>query len=222
MPDLNIALLIKKIAISFVPLMLGLVIHEYAHGWMAKRCGDDTASSLGRLTLNPLPHIDPMGMIFFILTSLSGPFVFGWAKPVPINPRRFHRLKWDFALVAAAGPVSNLLLALLSACVLKGYLLLMPAQAWHTSSTWQFGMLSLYTSITVNCALAWFNLIPIPPLDGSKILWTILPGHMGLRYLQLEHYGTLLILLLLLGPVSAVIAAPIRLTIHFLLNLFAL
>ncbi|MBO4794277.1 MAG: site-2 protease family protein [Deltaproteobacteria bacterium] len=222
MPDLNIALLIKKIAISFVPLMLGLVIHEYAHGWMAKRCGDDTASSLGRLTLNPLPHIDPMGMIFFILTSLSGPFVFGWAKPVPINPRRFHRLKWDFALVAAAGPVSNLLLALLSACVLKGYLLFMPAQAWHTSSTWQFGMLSLYTSITVNCALAWFNLIPIPPLDGSKILWTILPGHMGLRYLQLEHYGTLLILLLLLGPVSAVIAAPIRLTIHFLLNLFAL
>ncbi|MBR5734298.1 MAG: site-2 protease family protein [Desulfovibrionaceae bacterium] len=222
MPDLNIALLIKKIAISFVPLMLGLVIHEYAHGWMAKRCGDDTASSLGRLTLNPLPHIDPMGMIFFILTSLSGPFVFGWAKPVPINPRRFHRLKRDFALVAAAGPVSNLLLALLSACVLKGYLLLMPAQAWHTSSTWQFGMLSLYTSITVNCALAWFNLIPIPPLDGSKILWTILPGHMGLRYLQLERYGTLLILLLLLGPVSAVIAAPIRLTIHFLLNLFAL
>ena len=222
MPDLNIALLIKKIAISFVPLMLGLVIHEYAHGWMAKRCGDDTASSLGRLTLNPLPHIDPMGMIFFILTSLSGPFVFGWAKPVPINPRRFHRLKRDFALVAAAGPVSNLLLALLSACVLKGYLLLMPAQAWHTSSTWQFGMLSLYTSITVNCALAWFNLIPIPPLDGSKILWTILPGHMGLRYLQMERYGTLLILLLLLGPVSAVIAAPIRLTIHFLLNLFAL
>ena len=222
MPDLNIALLIKKIAISFVPLMLGLVIHEYAHGWMAKRCGDDTASSLGRLTLNPLPHIDPMGMIFFILTSLSGPFVFGWAKPVPINPRRFHRLKRDFALVAAAGPVSNLLLALLSACVLKGYLLLMPTQAWHTSSTWQFGMLSLYTSITVNCALAWFNLIPIPPLDGSKILWTILPGHMGLRYLQLERYGTLLILLLLLGPVSAVIAAPIRLTIHFLLNLFAL
>ena len=222
MPDLNIALLIKKIAISFVPLMLGLVIHEYAHGWMAKRCGDDTASSLGRLTLNPLPHIDPMGMIFFILTSLSGPFVFGWAKPVPINPRRFHRLKRDFALVAAAGPVSNLLLALLSACVLKGYLLLMPTQAWHTSSTWQFGMLSLYTSITVNCALAWFNLIPIPPLDGSKILWTILPGHMGLRYLQMERYGTLLILLLLLGPVSAVIAAPIRLTIHFLLNLFAL
>lgn len=222
MPDLNIALLIKKFAISFVPLMLGLVIHEYAHGWMAKRCGDDTASSLGRLTLNPLQHIDPMGMIFFILTSLSGPFVFGWAKPVPINPRRFHRLKRDFALVAAAGPVSNLLLALLSACVLKGYLSLMPAQAWHTSSTWQFGMLSLYTSITVNCALAWFNLIPIPPLDGSKILWTILPGHMGLRYLQLERYGTLLILLLLLGPVSAVIAAPILLTIHFLLNLFAL
>ncbi|MFQ9868369.1 MAG: site-2 protease family protein [Bilophila wadsworthia] len=103
MLDIDLAVSIKRLSVAFVPLMLGIILHEVAHGWAAL-AGDPTAAMLGRLTLNPVPHIDPMGLFVFVLTSLTGPFVFGWAKPVPINPRNFRNIVKDTMLVSFAGP----------------------------------------------------------------------------------------------------------------------
>ena len=109
--DFDISHALRLLAIAFVPALLGIILHEVAHGWVAERCGDPTARQLGRLTLNPLPHIDPAGLAVFGLTSLSGAFVFGWAKPVPVDPRNFRNPHRDMMLVALAGPMTNFLLA---------------------------------------------------------------------------------------------------------------
>lgn len=112
MLDIDLAVSIKRLSVAFVPLMLGIILHEVAHGWAALKRGDPTAAMLGRLTLNPVPHIDPMGLFVFVLTSLTGPFVFGWAKPVPINPRNFRNIVKDTMLVSFAGPATNFLLSI--------------------------------------------------------------------------------------------------------------
>ena len=111
--DLDIAAAIKRLSVAFVPLMLGIILHEVAHGWAALKRGDSTASMLGRLTLNPLPHIDPTGLLVFIVTSLTSPFVFGWAKPVPVNMWKFKNPKKGMAITAAAGPMSNIQIAVI-------------------------------------------------------------------------------------------------------------
>jgi len=223
MPDFDFILTIKRISVAFIPLMLGIILHEVAHGWMAARRGDPTAAMMGRLTLNPLPHIDPMGLLFFVLTSLLGPVVLGWAKPVPINPRHFRNISRDVLAVSLAGPAANFLLAFLSAGLLRLYLFILPYQEWNTSGVWEFFFLMLYTSISINCALAWFNLMPVPPLDGSKILWSLLPPAWGMRYMQLERYGMMLIiLLLLLGAFSYIMYPVISFSVKLLLSLFGL
>ena len=223
MLDPDIVSIIKRLTIAFVPLMLGIILHEVAHGWMANRRGDPTAALLGRLTLNPIPHIDPMGLLFFALTSAFGPVVLGWAKPVPINPRNFRNITSDIMAVSLAGPVTNFLLALISAGLLKVFLFLLPYSTWHTVPSWQFFLLMLYASITINCSLAWFNLMPIPPLDGSKVAWSFMPPRLGYRFMQLERYGLLIVFLLMFVGVFRFVLTPlVNGTTQLILTLFGL
>lgn len=209
MLDINFAEAIKRMAVAFVPLMLGIILHEVAHGWMAARRGDPTATQLGRITLNPLPHIDPMGLGLFVLTSLTGPFVFGWAKPVPINPRYFKNPVTDIMLVSFAGPAANFLLAVLFAIGLRVFLGSFPYVEWHTNTVWYYFFYMLQTGVAINLTLGWFNLMPIPPLDGSKILWGLLPASIAGPYMGLERYGFLIIMLLLMTGIFGLVLFPL-------------
>lgn len=128
--DLDMSMQVRRLAVAFVPMLLGIVCHEVAHGWAAWRQGDPTARSLGRLTLNPAPHIDPMGGLMFVLTSLMGPFIIGWAKPVPVNPRWFANPRRGMMLVSLAGPGANVVLAVAFGLVLKLFVMLLPPMQW--------------------------------------------------------------------------------------------
>jgi Zn-dependent protease len=206
MPNFDIAASINRFAIACLPAMLGIILHEVAHGWMARRCGDPTAHALGRLTLNPLPHIDPMGLFVFTLTSITSPFVFGWAKPVPVNTRYFRNPARDMMLVALAGPLTNMLLALAFAVALRGVLQLFPPTVWLDTSVYKFVLKMLKAGVVINFSLAWLNLMPIPPLDGSRILAWFLPGDLSWRFQRLERYGfVVLILLLATGALGSIL-----------------
>lgn len=173
---------LHTIALTLPAIILGLTFHEYAHGWVAYRLGDTTAAAYGRLTINPVAHIDPIG---FILLMLAG---FGWAKPVPVNPYNFKGdIKQGMLLVSLAGPVTNLLLATISAVALG---------LFANMNIPYFNIIMQYM-IIINVVLAIFNLIPIPPLDGSKILAGLLPGRQAWLD-QLESYGPILLIVLVL------------------------
>ncbi len=173
--DFNIAHALRILSISLVPALLGIILHEVAHGWMAEKLGDPTARMMGRLTLNPIPHIDPMGLAVFGLTSLTGSFVFGWAKPVPVNPRYFRKIDRDMMLVALAGPSANFLLAVIFGVLLWAAVSFLPFAQWKDNSAYIFCLSSLQAGVIINFGLGWLNLLPIPPLDGSKILAYFLP-----------------------------------------------
>jgi len=217
MPD--IALALKSLVIYFVPLLLGITCHEVAHGWVAYRLGDPTAKAEGRLTLNPVRHFDPAGAAIFFLTTLFGPFVIGWAKPVPIVPAYFKKPQLGMALVSVAGPAANILLAVGFSLLLR--LLAVPLHG----EPGPFAVYVLYplflicnAGVNVNIILAVFNLIPVPPLDGSKILAWLLPNALAEKYLSLERYGFLLLLLLLAtGLVGRIIMPLYRLARDLLL-----
>ena len=210
MSDFNIAAQISHLAVAFLPVLLGIILHEVAHGWAALRCGDPTARMLGRLTLNPVPHIDPMGMGVFVFTALFTPFVFGWAKPVPVNPRHFRNYRRGMLLVSAAGPLTNMLLALTFAACLR-VLLLAPAEFIMNTAPGEFLLQMFQVGIAANFTLAWINLLPIPPLDGGHILETLLPGQIALHFQRLERYGFLLLVLLIAsGALSAVLMPLVR------------
>jgi Zn-dependent protease len=190
-----------------LPLLFAMVLHEYAHGWAANRCGDATAKLRGRLTLNPLAHIDLFGTIILPLLCLMlpGSFLLGWAKPVPIDPRNMREPRRDMALVAAAGPGMNLVLAVVSALVVAAILLWDPTLTLRATSdpapssgsfTSLFllpvAVMALY-SVMINVFLALFNLIPIPPLDGGRILTCLLPAKPALALAKIEPYGMMIL-----------------------------
>lgn len=209
MPAFDLASSLNRFAVAFMPALLGIILHEAAHGWMAGRCGDPTARLAGRLTLNPMPHIDPMGLLVFALTSISGPFVFGWAKPVPVNPRHFRNPVKDMMLVALAGPLANMLLALSCALLLRLTIHVLPPGVWLETAGYRFMLHTLQTGVVINFSLAWLNLMPIPPLDGSRILAWFLPRDLAARFYNLERYGLIILILLLATGVLGHVVAPL-------------
>ncbi|MCL2029204.1 MAG: site-2 protease family protein [Deltaproteobacteria bacterium] len=161
-----------NLALMIIPVLLALTGHEFAHAWAAHRLGDDTARQAGRLTLNPLAHLDVLGTIFLFVSQL-----FGWAKPVPIDPRNFRRPGRDLALVALAGPLLNLTLALIFGLALKIIFLAGFFPLLASSPTGAAILKLLYLIILINIALGFFNLLPLPPLDGFQVLATFLPPY---------------------------------------------
>jgi Zn-dependent protease len=209
---------IQTIAIWILPVLLAITLHEAAHAYAAHRLGDNTAKMLGRLSLNPIRHIDLIGTLLVpILVGIFSQFqfIFGWAKPVPINYSQLHHPQRDMALVAAAGPLSNFMMALFWAGSFKIGLLLDP----RTSTFALFLALSGQAGILVNLILAFLNLIPVPPLDGSRILTLFLSPHLATQYLKIEPFGLIIILALLATNILGfILTPPIEGSIH-LINL---
>lgn len=171
-------------------LVMSVVIHEVSHGFMANALGDPTAKYAGRLTLNPIPHIDPFGSIIlpFILSLLPGGIIFGWAKPVPINPYNLRDQKWGPGLVAAVGPFANVVVAVVFGLIIRSTSLVpfvFPPAFFEIATL----------VVLLNIVLAVFNLVPIPPLDGSKVLFAFLPYHLDYIQQFLEQYGFILLLI---------------------------
>ncbi len=202
MPELT---LIQKIAVFTIPILFAITVHEVAHGWIASKLGDQTAKMLGRLTLNPLKHIDPIGTIVVPLVLLYlGDFIFGWAKPVPVNWRNLGQPRRDMALVAAAGPSANLLMLFLWALLAKVVM----------SAGGMFAGLAIpifymcNAGILINAVLMVLNLFPVPPLDGSRVVSALLPPRMAYQYNSLEPYGLIILLVLLATGILGRILEP--------------
>ena len=195
--------LIQRIVVWILPVVFAITVHEVAHGWVAKKYGDNTASSLGRLTLNPIKHIDLFGTIILpgLLLITGTGFIFGWAKPVPVDPRNFKRPLQDMAIVALAGPVSNLLMALAWALIIRIGVAIGTGAEVISLPLIYMGV----AGISINLVLALINLLPIPPLDGSRILTGLLPSYWAWQYNRLERYGFILLLVLLYTRVLNVI-----------------
>ena len=195
--------LVQRIVVWILPVIFAITGHEVAHGWMAKQFGDKTADREGRLTLNPMKHIDPVGTIIvpgLLLITFTG-FIFGWAKPVPVDARNFKDPKKAMMVVALAGPLANLVMAVIWA------LLIRVGVAINIEFVSMPLIYSGVAGITINLVLALINLLPIPPLDGSRILTGLLPDYWAWRYNQLERYGFLILLLLLVTNVLGMILA---------------
>ena len=187
--------------VTLIILVYSAILHEIAHGFVAERLGDPTARLMGRLTLNPKSHIDPfMSILVPLLLIISGsPVIFGAAKPVPVDPFNFREPKKDMALVSLAGPVTNLLIALVFALICH---LLFPGLSFDVIRSGGIIGFLLGTVVYINLLLAIFNLIPIPPLDGSKVLALILPDREAAVYLSIGTFGILIIFLLLVFPIG--------------------
>ena len=179
-------------------LLLSVVIHEVAHAWQALREGDTTARDLGRITLNPIPHLDPVGSIIvpLVLHFLPGSFLFGWARPVPVNPRNYRNYRAGDIRVSLAGIVANLGLVVLFAAGLA-LLPLLDGILPPGSTPGSIAFSALTYGVLINLILAYFNLIPIPPLDGSHVLYHLLPPALGARYRAIGRYGIAILFLML-------------------------
>jgi Zn-dependent protease len=194
-----------QIGLSLTVLLLSLTVHEAAHAWAANQLGDPTARRLGRLTLNPVAHIDPIGtLVFPLLAATTGLPVIGWAKPVPVDFANLRSPRRDFALVAAAGPASNIVLALIGAAVL--------ATAVRASSPGLFVEL-VFAIISLNVLLAVFNMLPIPPLDGGNVLAGVLPEQLASVFDRIRPWGFLLLYAMLFTGVFELLVLPIYLEV---------
>jgi Zn-dependent protease len=218
---MEIGNVIQQIIISIIPILFAVILHEVSHGYVAYRLGDPTAKMMGRLTLNPISHIDIFGTILiplFLYIATDGQFVFGYAKPVPINPYNFRNPKRDMAISAAAGPVTNLLLA--AACVILWKHVISPLSLFSPDmNTTFFDPLKslLAVGVTINVVLAVFNMIPIPPLDGGRVLMGILPYRQAAALSRLERYGFMIVILLAATGIANFLIIPvIRLIIDIL------
>ena len=192
---------IPSIIISLFVLLFAITVHEASHGWMALQRGDPTAYSLGRITLNPLAHIDPMGTIILpLILVVMGVPPFGWAKPVPVNPYNFRNPRRDNLLVSAAGPFSNLTVAFIAFAGIQILKLINPNMLAGRAGFFNLGtglFLILYYTILINVILAIFNLIPIPPLDGSGVLTGLLSEEAAQKYEQIRPYGFFILIILI-------------------------
>jgi Zn-dependent protease len=203
---------VQKIVLWAVPILVAVVLHELAHGYVAFRLGDPTAARLGRLTLNPLAHVDMFGTVIlpFLLLFTNAPFVFGYAKPVPINVFNLHNPRRDMALVALAGPLMNLFLAGILALVFKLLLSLQSsAGGFGTNTLALFTVMAMY-GVLMNVALAVLNLFPLPPLDGGRIAAGLLPRQPAIALARLEPYGILILLVLMMTGLLDRVLDPVR------------
>jgi Zn-dependent protease len=210
--DINVA----QVFISFIVLLFSLTVHEMAHAWTADRLGDPTARLLGRVSLNPIVHADPIGTVFFpLIAMITGAPLIGWAKPVPVNVRQLRHHRRDYVLVAAAGPASNLIMALTAGCLLA-VLPISPQTLDHANVSAPLATF-LSQAMRLNVLLAVFNMIPIPPLDGGNVLAGLLPTHLAGIFNQIRPYGFILLYALILtGGFDALVVPPYRFILSWL------
>ena len=204
---MEIESILRGISIWALPVLLAIVLHEVAHGWVADKLGDDTARWMGRLTLNPLKHIDPIGTILIplMLVVLDAGFVFGYAKPVPVNFRKLNNPKRDMVWVALAGPLTNLALAFISVALLSITIHLPDALRWFAEPL----SVMLQASIIINVVLFVVNLIPLPPLDGGRVAVGLLPNPLAYQLERIEPYGFFILIGLLMLGVFQTVLGPI-------------
>lgn len=217
-PDL--VSMVQKIAVWALPVLFAITLHEVAHGWAARALGDHTAAILGRLSLNPIRHIDPVGTVALplIMLLLPGGFLFGWAKPVPVSMQNLRNPRRDMAIVAVAGPLSNLVMAILWGLLAKFAIGMNP-----TEGVWLGILLMARAGIIINLVLMVLNMLPFPPLDGSRVLTGLLPEAQARAIDRLERYGlVILIVLMATGILSKIMIWPLLLSGDALLSLLGL
>ncbi len=212
--------LVQEITIYVLPVLFAITLHEVAHGWVASKFGDQTARLAGRLTLNPFKHVDLVGTVIVpIMMLVFTGFMFGWAKPVPVDARNLRNPRRDMAFVAAAGPIANIVMAILWAGMAKLCLIFLSDNAWIGVPLVLMGK----AGVMINVVLAVLNCLPIPPLDGGRVLVSLLPPRMAWTVARIEPYSFwILVLLMVTNLLSYILFPPIIILIQLISNVFGL